>query len=115
MLELKKELALRETVFDSVKKELRDYQKIAQGLENLDPSVFTLELENQRLKHTLHNFIALQNIKSSNIITLKTNGEEDSIMNSCLELIQISPEKCQLFLEGMKQVCKLRGKSNKKA
>lgn len=53
VLELKKELAMRETVFDSVKKELRDYQKIVQGLENIDPCALTLELENQRLRLTL--------------------------------------------------------------
>lgn len=53
VLELKKELALRETVFDTIKKELRDYKKIVEGLEGIDPNVLTLELDNQRLRNTL--------------------------------------------------------------
>jgi len=44
---------LRETVFDTIKKELRDYKKIVEGLEGIDPNVLTLELDNQRLRNTL--------------------------------------------------------------
>jgi hypothetical protein len=50
VLELKKELALKETVFDSMRKELKDYKKIVKGLEGIDPNCLNLEIENDRLR-----------------------------------------------------------------
>lgn len=62
VLELKKELALKETVFDAMNKELREYKKIVKGLEGIDPNCLNLEIENDRLKT---NFKAILSLKTS--------------------------------------------------
>ena len=96
VLELKKELALKETVFTTMKKELKEYKKIVKGLEGIDPNILNLEIENDRLRT---NFKALLDLKTqdySNLINIQGVGDElnqnYSNLNMCLNNISNDPD-----------------------
>jgi len=95
VLELKKELALKESVHDSIRKDLKRYKKIVKGLEGIDPNILNLELENDRLKS---NFNAL--LASS----LSKSEKKFSDFQRCLHSLQYDPQACSLLLLNLRKI-----------
>lgn len=108
VLELKKELALKETVHETVKKELKEYKKIVKGLEGIDPNILNLEIENDRLRTNFKALLQLKTEDFSNLINIQGVGEavnqNYSNLNMCLNSISNHPDQCHLMKRSLEKL-----------